>query len=326
MTRMFVFLSLVLVLGWTACTADKTEDTSAVTCDPVETCYALAEKLELYGFDRNKPACKLRVAHSGYDDLRLTDTWDVASRDYDHDTVEGLRDEVVGSLWWFVVDQATGEVVGISNDYARLLAREQPEKAPHTWSQERVLEKAKQYIMAVCLDTPELVTTRARFDSKHNSSVMSWRATLHRKHAGYPLKEDRITLYVHEEYGLVGYAKWFFSEPGPAEEKVKRGDAKKEAERQLKELLRRAGVKPDKDLLNIECQWSATLYVNPQLHRDKAKRVEKMTEKNAVLAHEFDFVVTVYDREPELHATWKNVVDICIDAATGEYLCADYNY
>jgi hypothetical protein len=308
------WIALLVCLG-AACAQPASDDSEqeAPLSDNalVQKAYELARALDLYGFDADRTECKLEVTRR------------------DTDAIFGVETvQVSGGAHVFEFEARTGRLVGLSNFHLR---RHRHDSSPPnarfepTLAEKQAVERAEALLRVARPDLTDVEFFKGRYDSDQDYGGV-WRLTFYKKHKGYLMASDHVNVILDEEYGLDGFDAAVYSRPSAPVLKVTMRDAKKTArEKVLPRVLRELGLDPDKTLLKIEPYWDVTCYDNPAQYTSvcPTKRAEEMEPDEALLLHQIAFVITVYRRQPELREHFDFPVVIWIDAATGEYVCAD---
>jgi hypothetical protein len=277
----------------------------------VQKAYELARALDLYGFDPDRIECKLEVTRRHTDAI------------FGVETVQVSDDAHV-----FEFEARTGRLVNLSN--VRLRSHRHDSTPPNvrlepTLGEKQAVERAQVVLRVARPDLRDVKFFKGHYDSDQDYGGV-WRLTFYREYKGYLMACDHVNVILDEEHGLDGFHAAVYSRPSAPVLKVTMRDAKRTArEKVLPRVLRDLGLDPDKTLLNVEPYWDTTCYDNPAQYTSvcPTKRAEEMEPDEAILLHQIAFVITVYRRQPELKEYFDFPVVIWIDAATGEYVCAD---
>jgi len=321
-------IALGLVMALPSCGQGPSVEGPAPKLTEVERCYALAEKLRIYGFDRSQKQCRLSVIEESYDKDLMCWEIQVSSPFLEMEAVEGLKEPVYGVLFRFFVHKDSKELLKFSSYHFEdwLSEKQNIPDEELALSKEEAVEHAKGYIEAIGTKMSELVLVSAFYDEYSTTRAKAWRIGFSRQLEGYRFKYDYVNVQVHERHGLGSYYKRFFSVPGPIPKNLVKTDALEEqCIAKVKEMLDAARFKHKGKLVNIKRTWHEVLITNPSMYMYKSEKAKAMKKESAVLVHEYEYTITWYVKKGgRVEENRKVKLSVCFDAGTGEFLCGDY--
>jgi len=317
---------LCLSVFLAACVGGQPADEPEPVLDYVAKCYEIAERVNLYGFDPDRPECRLAVRERRYDRHLMVNMVRVLSPILRAQRVPGLPEPANGPLFTFELDSETGMPVSITNGYLTDVAMarsEEEEKKRPTLSEQEVRRQAEDLVAQLRPDLKDMELTTCRYDPLRRTVGRVWRVGFSRKWQGYEVDDNFINLFLDDEHGLRCFYVSVYSKPGPVVLKVSRDDVRQAARDKVKELLSKEGINAEKALLNISRSWEQTLLISAFNYTYKAPAFKEMKQDETLLVHQFIYTVKAFENAASLEESWQLGVWVHMSAETGEYVCGD---
>ena len=291
----------------------------------IESCYKSAESLDLFGFDKKNKNCRLEVYEKRYDEDQSKSVIDIRSTEF-HGKIEGLDYPLHTWFYEFELDEKTSEIVLVLNNYARLLSNSNMKIANSNISKEEIIKKAKLYISKLnpSIKNMELDYCYSNFKNKPKNGLLE--ISFNRIYKGYEYSNDFINITLSNKYGLISYYKKYSSKECSVEVKINKERALEKAKMELRKVFDTLSHGHQIQYLDEEIKGVNLLIINPSMYPVLSDTSKKMKKNDAVLVYNFMFSINYkFNLGKDIQKKGSPIIMwIFIDAATGEFVCANY--